>query len=229
MAQPIGLLLTGLYKLIGNYGISIVIVTLIIKLVLYPLYKKQIMSTAGISELQPQLEEIKRKYADDKEMMNAKISELYQQEKVTPTAGCVPMIVQMFIIFGLFALLRNPITYLGDSSEMLFAVHESFLWISDLSQPDRWILPIAAGIATYFSFSMTQGQSGASSSQAMMKSMKYIFPVMIVLLARSYPAGLAIYWAISQAVQILYNLRFAKLRKNMAAKKKKGKKKGGHK
>ena len=232
LAKPIGWLLTWMYDMIGNYGITLVILTLIIKLALYPLYAKQIKSTANMSSVQPKMQEIQRKYANDREMMNAKMAELYKEENVNPASGCLPMIVQMIVIFGLFALLRNPIQYLGSSSDMLFAVHSSFLWIADLAQPDKWILPIGAGIATYFSFSMSQsngamgasGAPGMGGAEGMMKSMKYIFPVMIVLMARSYPAGLAIYWFFSQVIQIFFNLRFRKLREEVKGQKKSRKK-----
>jgi YidC/Oxa1 family membrane protein insertase len=196
------------------------------------LYAKQIKSTANMSSVQPKMQEIQRKYANDREMMNAKMAELYKEENVNPASGCLPMIVQMIVIFGLFALLRNPIQYLGSSSDMLFAVHSSFLWIADLAQPDKWILPIGAGIATYFSFSMSQsngamgasGAPGMGGAEGMMKSMKYIFPVMIVLMARSYPAGLAIYWFFSQVIQIFFNLRFRKIREEIKGEKKSRKK-----
>ena len=232
LAKPIGWLLTWMYDMIGNYGITLVILTLIIKLALYPLYAKQIKSTANMSSVQPKMQEIQRKYANDREMMNAKMAELYKEENVNPASGCLPMIVQMIVIFGLFALLRNPIQYLGSSSDMLFAVHSSFLWIADLAQPDKWILPIGAGIATYFSFSMSQsngamgasGAPGMGGDEGMMKSMKYIFPVMIVLMARSYPAGLAIYWFFSQVIQIFFNLRFRKIREEIKGEKKSRKK-----
>ena len=232
LAKPIGWLLTWMYDMIGNYGITLVILTLIIKLALYPLYAKQIKSTANMSSVQPKMQEIQRKYANDREMMNAKMAELYKEENVNPASRCLPMIVQMIVIFGLFALLRNPIQYLGSSSDMLFAVHSSFLWIADLAQPDKWILPIGAGIATYFSFSMSQsngamgasGAPGMGGAEGMMKSMKYIFPVMIVLMARSYPAGLAIYWFFSQVIQIFFNLRFRKIREEIKGEKKSRKK-----
>ncbi len=232
LAKPIGWLLTWMYDMIGNYGITLVILTLIIKLALYPLYAKQIKSTANMSSVQPKMQEIQRKYANDREMMNAKMAELYKEENVNPASGCLPMIVQMIVIFGLFALLRNPIQYLGSSSDMLFAVHSSFLWMADLAQPDKWILPIGAGIATYFSFSMSQsngamgasGAPGMGGAEGMMKSMKYIFPVMIVLMARSYPAGLAIYWFFSQVIQIFFNLRFRKIREEIKGEKKSRKK-----
>lgn len=223
------MLLTWLYGLIGNYGICLVILTALVKFATYPLYAKQIKSTAGMATLQPKMQELQRKYANDRETLNAKMAELYKEENVSPTAGCLPMIVQMIIIFGLFGLLRQPIKYMGDSSMMLFAVHESFLWITDLAQPDKWILPIAAGIATYFSFTMsqTQGAMGPQQQQTagMMKAMKYVFPIMIVLMARSYPAGLSIYWFFGQVIQIFFNLRFRKVREKMQEEQKNKKKK----
>ncbi|MDO4382954.1 MAG: YidC/Oxa1 family membrane protein insertase, partial [Eubacteriales bacterium] len=106
--------------------------------------------------------------------------------------------------------------------DMLFAVHESFLWIKDLAQPDLWILPIAAAVATYFSFTMTQNLTQAGADNAQMKSMnmmmKYVFPLSILVIARSYPAGLAIYWAGGQAIQIFLNIRMNKIRKEMREK-----------
>ena len=235
LAKPIGMLLTWMYDLIGNYGITLVVLTLIIKLALYPLYDKQIKSTANMSKIQPKMQEIQRKYANDKEMLNAKMAELYKEENFSPAGGCLPMIVQMIVIFGLFALLRNPIQYLGSSSEMLFAVHSNFLWMTDLAQPDKWILPIGAGIATYFSFSMSQSNGamgaptapGMGGAEGMMKSMKYIFPIMIVLMGRTFPSGLTIYWALSQVIQIFYILRIKHVREkaeNGGKKKKKGRK-----
>ena len=98
LAQPLGWILTWLYDLIGNYGIAIVVLTIVVKLFLYPFYKKQIMSTTGMSDMQPKMQAIQRKYANDKETMNQKVAELYKEEGVNPMAGCLPMIVQMIII-----------------------------------------------------------------------------------------------------------------------------------
>ena len=142
--------------------------------------------------------------------------------------GCLPMIVQMIVIMGLFALLRNPMAYI-DSDSMLFAIHEPFLWIQDLAQPDKWILPILAAIATFIATTMSQntGAAGANAQQAKMMTniMKYFFPIMILWMARSYPAGLAIYWFGSQLIQIFYNIKFAKMRKQSAEKRAKASKK----
>ncbi len=219
IAVPLGYLLTFIYKLIGNYGISLIVLTAIVKLALFPLYIKQMRATSNMQELQPKMQEIQTKYANDQQKMNEAMQELYTKEHFNPMGGCLPMLIQFPIIMGLFALLRNPMQYLK-SDDMLFAIHESFLWIKDLAQPDLWILPIVAAVATYFSFTMTQQlTTAAGGNNAQMKSMnmmmKYVFPLSILVLARSYPAGLAIYWGFGQIVQIFLNIRMNQLRKKM--------------
>ncbi|HUM55584.1 MAG TPA: YidC/Oxa1 family membrane protein insertase [Bacillota bacterium] len=217
LAQPVGWLLSSIYDLIGNYGITLIVFTLIVKVCLYPLYSKQIKSTARMAQVQPKMKALQQKYANDKQTLNMKLSEMYKEEKFNPAAGCLPMLIQMPIIFGIFALLRNPLTYL-QSDEMLFAVHESFLWMVDLSQPDKWILPILAGVAIFISFRMTSQQQSAAQPGGMggmMKMMQYFFPVMIVLMGRSFPAGLTIYWFVGQFIQIFFNLHLNKVRKKI--------------
>ena len=156
-AKPIALLLNLLYNLVGNYGIAIVLLTLIVRGILFPLYNAQMKQSAKMTELQPKLQQLQKQCGGDKEKYNQKVMELYQVEGVNPAKGCLPLIIQMPILFGLFAALRNPLMYM--SQDMLLAVHEKFLWIPDLSQPDKWILPILAGITTYFSFKITQSAS----------------------------------------------------------------------
>ena len=220
IAKPIGLLLKWIYSLVGSYGIALIILTVIVKLVLYPLYAKQIKTTASMTDISEKTQEIQKKYANDQQRMNEEIQKMYKQTGFNPASGCLPMLIQFPIIMGLFALLRNPIKYMPAGSTMIFANHESFLWIKDLAQPDMWILPIIAGVATYFSFSQNSAmtaQAGPTAGQtkAMNAMMKYIFPLSILWLARSYPAGLAIYWAGSQVMQIFFNIRINKMRAKM--------------
>jgi len=212
IAQPIGWILSFIYGLVGNYGVAIVIFTLLVKLCLFPLYAKQIRSTAKMSQLSPKMKAIQQKYANDKQMLNIKMSEFYKEEKFNPAAGCLPMLIQMPIIFGVFALLRQPLLYMN--SDMLYAVHESFLWMVDLSQPDKWVLPILAGLATFFSFLTTNNKQAQTQPgmDGMMKMMKYVFPLMIVMMSRSYAAGLSIYWFFGQFIQIFFNLYLGKYR-----------------
>ena len=219
IAKPMGLLLDLLYGFIGNYGISIIIFTVFVKLCLYPLYIKQTKSTAMMSEMQPKIKALQNKYGNDQETLNIKMQELYKEEKFNPMGGCLPMLIQMPIIMGLFALLRNPLRYITKDS-MIFAFHEPFLWIDDLSQPDPWILPIIAGVATFIAFTMNRmlqdtGSDAANQSAAMMKMMQYIFPIMILWMARSFPSGLALYWAVSQIIQIGFNIHLQTIRKKI--------------
>ena len=210
-----------------SYLLTLLVFTILIKGVMYPLYAKQIKTTMNMSKMQPKIKEIQQKYAKDKALMNQKMAELYKEEGGSMYGGCLPMLIQMIVIMGLFALLRNPMNYIS-SDKMLFAIHESFLWIPDLAQPDKWVLPIIAGIATFLAtyFSQTNQMSGPNADQMKMmtKMMKYVFPVMILLMARSYPAGLALYWSLNQIIQIFYNIRFAKMKKKMSGEGKKKRK-----
>nr|WP_315021228.1 YidC/Oxa1 family membrane protein insertase [uncultured Aminipila sp.] len=226
IAVPLGWLLSFIYSLLNDYGLTLIIFTILVKGCLYPLYAAQIKSTAGMAEIQPKMKALQTKYANDKETLNIKMMELYKEEKFNPMGGCLPMAIQMPIIFGLFTLLRNPMAYMNSDS-MLLAIHESFLWIMDLSQPDLWILPIAAGVTTFISFSQTQSQQGSANNQMapMMNMMKYFFPVMIVWMGRSFPAGLTIYWFIGTLVQIGFNFRLNRLRKKMKEESEKKRKK----
>ena len=221
MAGPLGVVLNFLYGFIQNYGITLLVFTLIVKFCLYPLYAKQIKSTVRMSELQPKMKALQAQYANDRQKLNEKTMELYKKEKFNPAGGCLPALIQMPIILGLFTLLRNPMMYI-QGNEMLIATHESFLWIPDLSQPDPWILPVAAGITTYISFVQTQAQNaGMSDTNAamasMMKMMKYFFPVMILVMGRSFPASLTIYWFFGQAVQIGFNVHLGRVKKKLRA------------
>lgn len=231
IAKPMGWLLGLLYEFIQDYGIAIIVFTIIVKLCIYPLYIKQTKSMAKMQDVQPKMQALQRKYANDKETLNIKMAELYKEEKFNPMGGCLPMLIQMPIIMGLFVLLRQPTMYISDDS-MIFAFHESFLWIEDLSQPDPWILPIIAGVGTFVSFTMNQMLNESTNNQVagMMKMMQFIFPIMILWMARAFPSGLALYWAVSQVIQIFFNIHMASIRKKMkrekeaAASKKKMKK-----
>ena len=220
IAKPLGWLMTWLYGIIGNYALVIIIITAVVKFLLYPVYKNQILTTANMADMQPKIQEIQRKYANDKETMNQKLAEFYQEENYNPAKGCMPMIIQMVVIMALFAVLRNPMTYIS-SEEMYFAIHESFLWIRDLSQPDIWILPLLAGVFTFLSqwLNKLTNPTMQGSSNMMMTVMMYFFPIMIVWLARSYPSGLALYWFVGQFIQVFFNLRLNQIRRKIVKEK----------
>ena len=219
VAEPLGVLLDWIHSLIGNYGITLIVFTFIVKGALFPLYADQMKHSARMADVQPKIAEIQKKYANDKETLNIKMMELYKEEKFNPARGCLPMLIQMPIIFALFALLRNPMVYI-DTPEMLMAVHQSFLWVKDLSQPDLWILPILAGITTYVSFAQTSSQNTQVGSMgSTMTMMKYFFPLMIVWMGRGFPAGLSLYWFIGTFIQIFQTMGLQWWKKNKWTKK----------
>lgn len=224
VAVPLGYVLNAIYSFIDNYGISIILLTLLIRLIILPLYSAQLRSSEQMQKVQPKVREIQTKYANDAEMRNIKLQELYKEEKINPSMGCLPLLIQLPIIWGLFGLLRSPMDYISNP-DMILAVHESFLWVDDLSQPDLWIMPIIAGVATYISMKMTQNPSGDNNpANSSMKAMQYFMPVMIVWMGRTLPAGLCLYWVMSYVFQIAQT-KIMQIRKNSKAKKNKKNKK----
>lgn len=200
LAGPFGALLKFIFDIVGNYGLSIIIFAIVVKLFLVPLTIKQTKSMEQMSELQPKIKEIQEKYKNDKEKINIKTMELYKEHKINPFGGCLPMLIQLPVIFGMFTALRNPGMYVFGSEEIYRSIDTSFLWLSNLSDPDLWILPITAGITTYFSsLTMATGKSDNPTQ----KMMLYMMPVMIIWWGRSFPAGLTLYWVISNLFQVI--------------------------
>ena len=212
-AKPIGSLLAWIYGMVNNYGLSIIILTLLVRLIILPLYARQIKYQLKMTDLQPKLKEIQEKYANDRQTLSEKTLELYRQEGVSPSSGCLPLLIQMPIIMGLFALLRSPLTYMT-APQMIAAVHESFLWVKDLCQPDSWILPLIAGLSTYLTYTVGAmgNTSGGDPTGAMNKMMQYFFPIFIFLMGRSFPAGLALYWAVGNMFMIFQGFYMKRVR-----------------
>ena len=209
--------MNGIYSLVDNYALSIIIMTVIIRLIILPLYSMQLKSNEQMMAVQPKIKEIQAKYRDNPEKMNEKLQEIYEEHKIRPAMGCLPLLIQLPIIWGLFALLRNPMDYIANS-DMVIAVHESFFWIHDLTQPDLWILPIIAGVATYISMRITTVSQGNNPANATMKAMQYFMPVMIVWMGRTLPAGLCMYWIMSYIFQIIQT-KIIRMRKKAKDKK----------
>ncbi|MBS4539310.1 membrane protein insertase YidC [Clostridium sp. D2Q-11] len=213
-ARPLGFLVEYIYKVVSGanldfrsfsaYAISIIIATIIVKFILLPLTLKQTKSMKNMQSIQPKLQELQKKYKNDKETLNVKTMELYKEHKVNPFGGCLPLLIQFPIIIGFFNVLRNPIKYVFENEAAYEAINKSFLWIDNLKDPDLWILPIIAGLTTYFqSKMMAPSGGGDEKAQSTQKTMTTIMPIMILFFARSVPAGLALYWVVSNTFQIV--------------------------
>lgn len=174
---------------VPSYGLAIVIMTVIVKLLLYPLTKKQIESTKAMMEIQPKMKAIQEKYKNDKERLNMELANLYKNEGVNPLAGCLPLIVQMPIMIGIFYGIRD-FHYAGPSS---------FLWMESISVPDpTFILPILSAVTTFIQSKQTMPDTGAAQNKIML----YFMPLFIGYISLEFPAGLVIYWVVMNIMQI---------------------------
>ncbi|MBF1218846.1 MAG: membrane protein insertase YidC, partial [Fusobacterium periodonticum] len=187
--QFFAFLLNSTDKYVGNFGISIIVVTILIKILLLPLTLKQDKSMKEMKKLQPELEKIKQKYANDKQMLNIKTMELYREHKVNPLGGCLPILVQLPILIALFGVLRNGI----------IPKDSSFLWLK-LSVPDPfYVLPVLNGAVSFFQ----QKLMGSADSNPQMKNMMYIFPIMMIMFSLKMPSGLQLYWLTSSILAVV--------------------------
>lgn len=181
-----------------SYGLAIIFLTIIIKLALYPLTAKQIASTKAMSAMQPKMKALQEKYKNDKVMLNQKLSELYKQEGVNPLAGCLPLLVQMPILIGIFYGIRD-FQYAGPSS---------FLWMKSIADADPYyILPVLSALTTFIQTKQTMpatSDGGAGAAQG--KVMLYFMPLFIGYISISFPAGLVLYWVVMNIMQILQQL-----------------------
>ncbi len=187
--------------LFGNFGWSLVIFSLLTKIVLMPLTIKSTESMKRMQELSPKVKELQTKYKDKPDQMNKKIMELYKKEKVNPLGGCLPLLLQLPFFFALYSALINSI----DLWKAPF-----ILWIKDLSLPDTVatvagfninILPVIMTATTYFQQKMTPG-SDSSQQQMMIKMMPFIF----LFIFWNMPSGLIIYWIMQNVLQIVHQL-----------------------
>ena len=189
LKQFLAFLLNTTDKYVGNFGISIIIVTILIKILLLPLTLKQDKSMKEMKKLQPELEKIKQKYANDKQMLNIKTMELYREHKVNPLGGCLPLLLQLPILFALFGVLRNGI----------IPKDSSFLWLK-LSVPDQfYILPVLNGAVSF----LQQKLMGSADSNPQMKNMMYVFPIMMIMFSLKMPSGLQLYWLTSSILAVV--------------------------
>ncbi|OGQ17962.1 MAG: hypothetical protein A3C54_06145 [Deltaproteobacteria bacterium RIFCSPHIGHO2_02_FULL_60_17] len=189
------------HRFTGSYGIDIILLTILLKLLMAPLTHKSFVSMKQMQKLQPQMERIKEKFKDDKEKMNKEIMELYRRNKVNPLGGCLPMLLQFPVFIGLYNALLTPIELR----------HAPFLWIKDLSRPDWESLPLElAGwhlgipvLTLFMGASMLIQQwmtpsAGDPNQKRMMMFMPLIFTVMFI----NFPSGLTIYWLVNNILSI---------------------------
>ncbi len=199
IAKPLGALLKLIYDMVGNYGISIILFTILTKILLLPINIKQTQSTKKMNELNPKIKALQAKYKNDKERLNEKLMELYKEEKYNPAGGCLPLLIQMPIIIALFRVLQSPTTFVF-TPEQFDAISKSFLWLPDLGLPDKmYILPVLSALTTYFQMNMVAAKGNTDPN---MKTMNMVMPIMLGWITVKFPSGLAMYWVVGNLFTI---------------------------
>lgn len=179
----------------GNWGLAIILFTLLVRLALHPLNKKQITSMKAMQNIQPEVEKLKKKYKDDQQTLQVKTMELYKERGINPAAGCLPLLIQMPILIALFQSIRGL-------SELETA---SFLWLDSLTQTGDLVLVGLTGLVTFAqSYLQQKMTAGPNSQQGAM--MAYMMPLMIIFIGRTLPAGVLLYWFTSTSVMTIQQL-----------------------
>lgn len=179
-----------IYDVVGNWGWSIVLVTVIIKLLFYHLSAKSYRSMSGLKKLQPRIALLKERFGDDRQKLTQATLELYKQEKVNPMSGCLPILVQIPVFIGLYWVLV-------ESVELRQAPF--ILWIHDLSQHDPYyILPILMGVAMFFQQRLSPPPPDPTQAKVMM-----LMPIIFTVMFANFPAGLMLYWFVNTTLSFL--------------------------
>lgn len=200
---------------ISLLAISIIITTIIFKLLMLPLTFNQIKSQRMMQKLQPKQQEIQKKYKNNPEVMNQKIQELFREHKYNPLSGCLPILIQFPIIISFFYVMRNPGLYIFQDAQPITEIAKNFFWIANIENPDAllWGLPLINGLVQYAYARLTMGQqqkpqnaaaqgNQQNQMQTMNTMMMYVMPIMMFFFARTLPAGLIIYWIVGNIFEI---------------------------
>jgi len=198
ICYPMLWLLKEFYNWVGNYGIAIIFLTIVVKIILLPLTQKSMKSMREMAKLKPLMEELKKKYGDDKQRMNQEMMNLYKMHKINPLGGCFPMLLQMPIWIALYQMLYSSIE--------LYQTAFITGWIDDLSYRDPYfIMPIVLGLAMF----LQQKLSPTSVDTQQAKMMMYGMPIFFTFIMLYLPSGLVLYIFVNSLLsighQLLYN------------------------
>jgi YidC/Oxa1 family membrane protein insertase len=199
-----GWLLHALHDVIPNYGLAIIVLTIMVRVVTTPLTMKQMRSMERMRALQPKLQELKEKHPDDRQKQSEEMMQLYRREGVNPLGGCLPMLLQLPVFIGLFYALRSSI----DLRQAPFVA-----WIDDLSSPDVLfdipgigiplrVLPLIMGATMVLQQKITPMQMDPAQAKMMMT----VMPVMMTVLFYQFPSGLVLYWMVSNVLAIAHQM-----------------------
>jgi len=191
ISQPLFTFLQYIHSLVGNWGFAIILITIVVKGAMYPLTKKQYESMAKMRALKPKMDALKERYGDDKQKMQKAMMEMYKKDKVNPMGGCFPLLLQMPIFLALYWVLL-------ESVELRHA--DFIFWITDLSAKDPFfVLPVLTGLSMY----LLQKLQPMTMTDPMQQKIMQFMPVAMSLFFFIFPAGLVLYWLISNVITLI--------------------------
>jgi YidC/Oxa1 family membrane protein insertase len=192
IAKPLLMSMNWIHKYVGSYGWTIIILTIIIKILLYPLTLKSFTSMKELQKIQPLMKEIQQQYKDDKQKVNQELMRLYKEHKINPMGGCLPMLLQIPILFALYRVFYQAIE-LRHTPFHIFGT-----WLPDLSASDPYyITPILMGASQFVMQKMTPSTGDPTQQKIML-----IMPVVFTFMFLHFPSGLVIYWLVSNILSI---------------------------
>ena len=174
-----------------SYGIAIIILTIVIKVLLLPFALKQIKSMKGMQEIQPKVAALQKKYKNHRAKLSIEMQKLYREHNISPLAGCLPLLIQMPFLVSIFYALQG---FQYDPA------HASFLWLSSLASKDpTYVLPILSAVSTW----ALSAQTAPKNAEGPQKMMTYFMPLFIGYISINFPSGLVIYWVVSNLFQLV--------------------------
>jgi YidC/Oxa1 family membrane protein insertase len=179
-----------LYKLVGNWGVAIILLVILVRLLLFPLTFRGMVSMYKLKELAPKMKQIQERYKNDPQKLQMHMMKLYKEHNVNPLGGCLPLLLQIPIFYGIYKFLLYSIELKG----------AHFLWIKDLSEMDPYfILPVLMGITMYIHQKLTPTNFQDPMQEKVFKFLPVIFTIMMA----TFPAGLVLYWTTNNILSIL--------------------------
>jgi YidC/Oxa1 family membrane protein insertase len=216
--QPLFNALIFIYNCIPDFGVAVILLSLLIRFALWPLTTKQLESQKKLSKLQPKIKELQKKYKDDKQKLTVETLALYKKEKVNPAGGCLPLLLQLPILIALYSVFKNGLVVSELSSLYPFikapeVINSMFLGILDMSKPSL-VFAIIAGAFQFLQMKITTKGVPKQDGVPDMSKMMYFFPIITVMIVRGLPSVIGVYWTVTTIFSIVQYLIINKEKEN---------------
>lgn len=193
-----------------SYGLAIILMTIIIRLILFPLNYKQIKSQVKMSEIQPQIKQLQAKYKNDPQKQQQEMAKFYKENGVNPLGGCLPLLLQWPILIALYYVFNNLGVNEKDIADATF-LGLKLMGIADMSNPLTWILPLLSGALTYYSTTIMTSKNADEAQIKQTRTMSIGMSIMITFMSFKFSTALVLYWVTNSVVQITQTLLMKKM------------------